>query len=481
MSDASNSTTQAAPRAPIAAAHVLVIDDEETIRISLSEALTNEGTRVTTAIGGSEAYATLRAEDVDLVLLDQRLSATQEDGIELLGRIKADFPEIPVIMMTAYGRFEKAVEATRLGCYQYIGKPLDLHQLKLLIRHAVETTALTREVRLLRAQQRKEFAIDAVVGHSAVIRELLADVKKAARSRSATVLLRGETGVGKELVARQVHYYSPVATGPFVDINCSALPEQLLESELFGHEKGAFTDAKSAKPGLFELADGGTLFLDEIAEMPPSLQAKLLRVLENMRFRRVGGTQDHQVAVRIVAATNRDLYSEIEAGRFRQDLFYRLAVVPLDVPPLRARRDDIPSLVKTFVEHFRREIGREVRGVTAAAMTALCEYDWPGNVRELKNLIERLVLMGSGAEIDLDGLPPHIRHNQPGPLPLVGESELFQPGRVPTLAEVERVAIEHALGECDGNKTRAAGCLGIARQTLRAKIREYGIPDPTGG
>ncbi|MBD3237099.1 MAG: response regulator [Candidatus Eisenbacteria bacterium] len=473
--------TQAPTRAPGRSAHILVIDDEESIRISLSEGLADARTRVSTAIGGAEAYEALRAGDVDLVLLDQRLSATQEDGLELLGQIKADFPEVPVIMMTAYGRFEKAVEATRLGCYQYIGKPLDLHQLQLLIRHALDTTALTREVRLLRAQQRKEFAIDAVVGHSAVIRRLLADVKRAAGSRTAAVLLRGETGAGKELIARQIHYYSPVSTGPFVDVNCSAVPEQLLESELFGHERGAFTDAKAAKPGLFELADRGTLFLDEIAEMPPNLQAKLLRVLESMRFRRVGGTQDLQVAVRIVSATNRDLSAEIASGRFRQDLYYRLAVVPLEVPPLRERRDDIPALIKTFVEFYRREIGREVRGVSAAAMDALCDYHWPGNVRELKNLIERLVLMGGGAEIELGDLPLHVRHKQEGPLPLVGDGDLLRAGHVPTLAEVERAAIAHALAECGGNKTRAASCLGIARQTLRAKIREYGIPDPSDG
>jgi DNA-binding NtrC family response regulator len=459
-------------------AHILVVDDEESIRISLAEALTDEQTRVSTAIGGSEAFAHLEEEDVDLILLDQRLSATQEDGLEVLRRVKEEYPEVTVIMMTAYGRFEKAVAATRLGCFQYIAKPLDLHQLKLLIQNALSTMALTREVRLLRAQQRKKFAIDEVRGASPQIRRLLEDVKKVARSRTATVLVRGETGVGKELVARQIHYYSPVGTGPFIDINCSAVPEQLLESELFGHEKGAFTDAKTAKSGLFELAHGGTLLLDEIAEMPSKLQAKLLRVLESKTFRRVGGTADIQVEVRIIAATNRDLAAEVEEGRFRQDLYYRLAVIPIEVPPLRERRNDIPVLIKSFVEYFRREIGRDMRGVSPAAMELLIAYGWPGNVRELKNLIERVVLMGSGEMIEVEDLPENIRLNLRGPrLKTAGPEDLFRPGQVPTLAEIERVAITHALAETAGNKTRAAGLLGISRQTLRAKIREYRIAE----
>jgi len=452
---------------------ILVVDDEESIRISLSEALSDEATRVKTAIGGEEAFAILDEGDIDLVLLDQRLSATREDGLELLARMRRDHPAVVVIMMTAYGRFESAVEAARLGCYQYIAKPLDLQQLKLLIRNALSTMALGREVRRLRAEQRRRFATEKIIGASAELEGFLEDLRKVARSRSTTVLLRGETGVGKELAARQIHALSPVAAGPFVDVNCSAVPDQLLEDELFGHERGAFTDAKRSKEGLFELAHGGTLFLDEIAEMAPKLQAKLLRVLESKCFRRVGGTADIQVAVRILAATNRDLQAEVADGRFREDLFYRLAVVPLTIPPLRERRDDIPPLVKTFLDQFNREMGRAIREITPAAMELLVAYDWPGNVRELRNLVERVVLMAGASRIDVGDLPEQVRLRRPGPRRAPASGTLFGGDRVPTLEEVERAAIEHALGHLARNRTRAARALGISRQTLRTKIQKY--------
>lgn len=461
----------------VATTHILVVDDEESIRISLSEALEGESTRVSIAIGGEECFRVLEEDDVDLVLLDQRLSATQESGLDLLKRIKEEYSETIVIMMTAFGKFESAVEATRLGCFQYIAKPLDLHQLRLLIRNALSTMELTREVRHLRAQQRRDLDADVVFGSSDRVRQMLENVKKVARSRTATVLIRGETGSGKELVARQIHLYSDVAAGPFVDLNCSAVPENLLESELFGHVRGAFTDAKNDKQGLFKVADGGTLFLDEIAEMPLKLQAKLLKVLESKTFRQVGGTEAISVKVRIVAATNRDLFSEVEAGHFREDLYYRLTVIPIFVPPLRDRRDDIAPLIKTFLDHYNREIGRQVQGVTDRAMELLLSYNWPGNVRELKNLMERLVLMGSGDRIDVTDLPEHICLNLSGPRTRGSRDTLFVPGRVPTLEEIERVAIEHALQQLGGNKTRAAEALGISRQTLRAKVKDYSIAE----
>ena len=459
--------------------HILVVDDEDSIRISLSEALTDARTRVSAAVGGEECFRALEEGDVDLVLLDLRLAATQESGLDVLRRIKEEFPGTIVIMMTAYGKFESAVEATRLGCFQYIAKPLDLHQLRLLIRNALSTMALTREVRLLRAQQRKEHASGEVFGSSPRVRQMLESVKKVARSRTATVLIRGETGSGKELVARQIHAFSDVAAGPFIDVNCSAVPESLLESELFGHEQGAFTDAKSSKPGLFELANGGTLFLDEIAEMPPKLQAKLLKVLEQKSFRRVGGTKSIRVEVRILAATNRDLFREVEAERFREDLYYRLTVIPIFVPPLRDRREDIPFLIKTFLDRFRREIGRDVRGISPRAMELLTDYNWPGNVRELKNLMERVVLMGSGEEIDVADLPENICLNLGGPQSKRnGPTGLLPTDEVLTLEEVERRAIEHALNLMGWNKTKVADKLGISRQTLRAKIKQYGIEEP---
>ena len=414
---------------------------------------------------------------MDLVLLDQRLSATQENGLDILRRIKEEHAEVIVIMMTAYGKFESAVEASRLGCFQYIAKPLDLHQLKLLIRNALSTMELTREVRRLRAQQRRDLDADVVFGSSDRVRQMLGSIKKVARSKTATVLIRGETGSGKELVARQIHLYSDVAAGPFVDLNCSAVPENLLESELFGHVRGAFTDAKTDKPGLFKLASGGTLFLDEIAEMPLKLQAKLLKVIESKTFRPVGGTESINVQLRIVAATNRDLFHEVEEGKFREDLYYRLTVIPIFVPPLRDRQDDIPILIKTFLAHYNREIGRQVKGVTDRALELLLTYNWPGNVRELKNLMERLVLMGSSDWIDIDDLPEHIRLNLSGPKAKGSRDSLFEPGRVPTLEEVEKLAIEHALAQLGWNKTRAAEVLGISRQTLRAKVKQYRIAE----
>ncbi len=460
-------------------AHILIVDDEEVIRISLSEALRDEGARVSTAIGGRDCMSALAGGDVDLVLLDLRLSATDESGIDVLRRIKEEYPETIVIIMTAYGKFQSAVEATRLGCYEYIAKPLDLQQLKLLIRNALSNMSLTREVRALRAQQRTEFAIDAVFGSSPRIRELLENVKKVARSSTATVLIRGETGSGKDLVARQIHFYSDVAAGPFIDFNCSAVPENLLESEIFGHERGAFTDAKNPKAGLFEMANGGTLFLDEIGELQPSLQAKLLRVLESKSFRRVGGQKTIHVEVRILAATNKNLFREVETGRFREDLYYRLSVIPIQVPPLRDRREDIPGLVNTFLDQYTREIGRSVRGVTGAAMDLLSAYGWPGNVRELRNLVERRVLMGSGDWIDVADLPEQIRRNLGGPRRRGEPRErVFSPGRVPTIDEVTHLAVEHALNECGWNKTRAADALGMSRQTLRSKIKEFGIRPP---
>jgi two-component system, NtrC family, response regulator AtoC len=457
--------------------HILVVDDEESIRISLSEALTSPETEVLTALGGAEAFVHLEGGVIDLVLLDQRLAQTNEDGLEILRRIKRDHPAVAVIMMTAYGRFESAVEATRLGCYQYIAKPLDLHQLKLLIRNALATMELGREVRRLRAEQRRRFATDRIIGASPRLERFLEELKRVARSPSTTVLLRGETGTGKELAAQQIHSLSPVAAGPFIDVNCSAVPDNLLESELFGHEKGAFTDAKCAKEGLFEIAHGGTLFLDEISEMPTKLQAKLLRVLESKTFRRVGGTQDVRVSVRIVAATNRDLQAHVASGRFREDLYYRLSVVPLDVPPLRERREDIPALAKTFLELYAREIGRVVTDFAPAAMDLLVAYDWPGNVRELRNLMERIVLMGTGARIEVTDLPEQIRLNRGRPRRREGSDALFRPGQTPTLDDVERLAIEHALTEANGNRTHAAQSLGISRQTLRTKLQRYRLAE----
>jgi len=450
---------------------ILVVDDEESIRVSLIEALSDEATSVQTAIGGADAMRILSTEMIDLVLLDQMLRETAEDGIEVLREIRRRFPDVVTIMMTAYGRIDSAVEATKLGCFQYITKPLDVTQLKLLITSALTNSHLKREVALLRERQARDHAPEDLFGPSQKTRELLDHVRRAAASPTSTVLIHGETGVGKELIARQIHAGSPVAGGPFVDFNCSAVPESLIESELFGYEKGAFTDAKANKRGLFEIADRGSLFLDEIAEMPLSMQAKLLRVLEQKSFRKLGSTADVRVQVRLIAATNRDLFREVEEGRFREDLYYRLDVIPVHVPALRDRREDIPVLARHFLERFNRELGRNVRGFSERAIELLCSYHWPGNVRELRNLIERMVLMASGDEIRPEDLPAQIV--APMAAGARGRGAIvFPEDRLLTLDEVERAAIEHTLTRAGGNKTRAAELLGISRQTLRTKLKE---------
>ncbi len=457
---------------------LLIVDDEESIRISLAEALANGSTEALTASNGTEAMALLGSEVIDLVLLDQKLKESGEDGIEVLREIRKRHPDVVTIMMTAYGRIDSAVEATKLGCFQYITKPLDVNQLKLLIASALSNSRLRREVEFLRKQQEKVMSPIEVFGSSKKIRDLLEHVRRAAASPTSTVLIRGETGVGKELIARQIHVTSPVGAGPFVDFNCSAVPENLIESELFGYEKGAFTDAKGSKRGLFELADRGSLFLDEIAEMPLPMQAKLLRVLETKSFRRLGSTIDVKVQVRVIAATNKDLFQEVEEGRFREDLYYRLDVIPVMVPALRDRKDDIPVLARHFVERFNRELGRTLRGFSPRSMELLVDYAWPGNVRELRNLVERMVLMTFEEEIAPEHLPPQILGGAAGPRGGKSTSGVvFPPDRLITLQEVERAAITHTLARVRGNKTKAAEILGISRQTLRTKLREGGIEE----
>ncbi|MFB3908480.1 MAG: sigma-54-dependent transcriptional regulator [Candidatus Eisenbacteria bacterium] len=452
---------------------LLVVDDEESIRVSLQEALSDPTHTVMTAPSGTAALALLASEVIDLVLLDQKLKESGEDGIEVLREIRRRHPEVLVIMMTAYGRIESAVEATKLGCFQYITKPLDVHQLRLLIHSALSTSQLQRQVEMLRQQQDRVFRPSEMFGSSPKTRELLEHVRRAAASPTSTVLIRGETGVGKELIARQIHASSPVAQGAFVDFNCSAVPDNLIESELFGYEKGAFTDAKGSKRGLFELADRGSLFLDEIAEMPLTMQAKLLRVLETKSFRRLGSTVDVKVQVRVIAATNKDLFQEVESGRFREDLFYRLDVIPVHVPALRDRPEDIPFLARHFLERFNRELGRSIHGISDKAMEYLCAYSWPGNVRELRNLLERTVLMTTDHEILPDHLPPQILAGGHGPrLSRASAALLFPDDRILTLDEIERAAIQHTLSRVGGNKTKAAEALGISRQTLRTKLKD---------
>jgi two-component system response regulator AtoC len=456
---------------------ILVVDDERTLRFTLKEGLSEEGYRVETAADGAEALERLKQEEFDLALLDQKLPDTS--GLDLLQEIRSRHPAVQVVMMTAYGQIAQAVQATKAGCFDYLSKPFELDHVKLVIQNALAQVHLVEEVARLRDVDRRRTGSRLILGPGSRMNRLVETVAKVAQSGSSTVLLQGNTGVGKELLAREIHDRSPRRDAPFVEVNCSAMTETLLESELFGHEKGAFTDAKRLKKGFMELAHGGTLFLDEIGEMSANLQAKLLRAFELKRFRRVGGETDLHVDARIVAATNRDLKEMVAQGRFREDLYFRLNVIRIDVPPLRERPEDIPALVDHFVGHFNREFGKHVKGPNQEALDLLLAYAWPGNVRELRNVIERSILLESEETI----LPEHL------PLEIVGaggsgakviQTRIHAEGSIPTLADVERMAIQHALEQTGGNKTLAAKKLLISRQTLRTKLKDYRIDAPGG-
>jgi DNA-binding NtrC family response regulator len=370
-------------------------------------------------------------------------------------------------MMTAFSTIESAVEAMKLGAYHYVNKPFNLDEVALLVENALETSSLRREVRTLRTTQGREYGFDAIIGASPAMQRIKALLARVAASPASTVLLTGETGTGKDLAAKAVHYNSDRATHSFVNITCSALPEQLLESELFGHERGAFTDARQQKRGLFETADGGTVFLDEIGEMTPALQAKLLRFLEEKTFKRVGGLADVRVDVRVIAATNRNLEEQVEAGRFREDLFYRLQVMPITLPALRERRGDIPLLASYFIDRFNREFRKRVRGLSPAATEVLEQYQWPGNVRELRNAIERAMLL-----IDREWLEPEDFTTLTR---TVNPTQFRLPAEGVNLEEVERQLLTQALERAGGNQTQAAQLLGINRDQVRYRIEKFGL------
>jgi len=449
---------------------LLVVDDERSLRFSIGEWARDEGWSPLEATSAREAQEAVRERGVDAVVLDLKLG--DEDGLRVLRELRELEPALPVVMLTGHGTVEQAVRAIQLGAYDFMLKPPDLDHLGVVLDRALEHARLRQEVTRLRENASGRLEI---LGSSEGLRSALSRLERAARASASTVLIHGETGAGKELMARYLHGQSARANGPFVELNCSAIPEQLLESELYGHEPGAFTDAKRLKKGLFELADHGTLFLDEIGEMAPQLQAKLLRVLETRTFRRVGGNTDISVDVRVVAATHRDLTKLVAEGRFREDLYFRLNVVPVVVPPLRERTDDIAPLAEHFVARFCRELGRPAARLHPAALERLRGYRWPGNVRELRNVIERVVLLEADDEIRAEHLPAEM-----SAAPVVGPAgagDPFPDGVVRPLAEIEKLAIEHALRVCDGNKTRAATLLGIARQTLRTKLKDYSIAD----
>src|SRR3990172_7113712 len=449
---------------------VLVVDDEKNIRNSLEGVLNDEGFDVVFAESSEEALTKIKQSAPDIILLDIWLPGM--DGIEALKKIKEEHEHLPIIMISGHGTVETAVKATKLGAYDFLEKPLSIEKVVLTIEHALEQKRLLEENIELQERAKEKYEI---IGKAKVMEELKRDIKRVAPTNS-WVLITGENGTGKELVARNIHIHSNRRLKSIVAVNCAAIPEELIESELFGHEKGAFTSAVASKKGKFDIADGGTIFLDEIGDMSLKTQAKILRILEEKSFERVGGTKKITVDVRVVAATNKNLNEEIKKGNFREDLYYRLNVIPFHVPPLRERREDIPLFVRHFLKEFSREAAKEVPDINEKAIEILLNYDWPGNVRELRNLMERLVIMTSSRVIAPQDIPSYIRGSaavdrQKSLLDEETSGETLKEAR----NDFEREFIVKKLAEFDGNIARTAEAIGIERSHLYRKIRFYGI------
>jgi two-component system response regulator HydG len=446
---------------------ILVVDDEESHRIMLKAVLGAEGYMVAEAADGTEALAAVGKGAFDVILLDLRM--TSMDGIEALGEIRKISPQVPVLIMTAYASVKTAVEALKAGAFDYLTKPLDIDELKILIEKAMDHYHLRAENLVLKERLGDRFDFSRIIAASPKMKTLLETLAMVAPS-DATVLIMGESGTGKEVVANAIHHNSPRAGEPFIKVACAALPETLLESELFGHEKGAFTGAVTRREGRFQLAHRGTIFLDEVGEMSPAIQTKLLRVLQEKEFEPVGSTRTTKVDIRVIAATNRDLEKDVKEGRFREDLYYRLNVVPLTLPPLRERREDVPLLADHFLNLYREKNRKPVRRISGKALDLLIRYDWPGNIRELENCIERAVILSRDEVLVPADLPPQIRMLSPEE----GKGAFALPAGM-SLEEVERALIVKTLDETGGNRTRASEILGINRRTLQNKLKQYGI------
>ncbi len=469
---------------------VLIVDDEKLVRWSLRQKYEELGFHVLEAENGSTGLRLAHQHTPDLVLLDVRMPDLT--GLEVLEKLKEAGEVRAVIMMTADPQLDDVKAAIKLGAYDFIGKPVDFDELAVTTQNALEANRLRTEVESLRGEVRRRTGYHDVVGVSRKMLDLMGFVRKVASSEASTILIQGESGTGKDLIAKAIHYQSSRQDKPFVAINCSAIPENLMEAELFGHEKGAFTDAKAMKKGLFEVADKGTLFLDEIGELSPFLQAKLLRVLEDQVIRRVGGVKDMQVDVRVIAASNRDLEKAVQEGHFRQDLYYRLAIISIFIPPLRERRDDVLPLVEFFVDHYNRKFRKSIRGVSEETRRLLMNYDWPGNVRELKNSIERAMILEDEPVLRPAYLPFAVaqqnarvtafEHTSASGAAASGNlsngrslPRLSIPEGGTSLEEVERALVEMALQQANGNQTHAAKLLDISRDALRYKMKKFGL------
>ena len=459
---------------------ILIVEDEPKMLRLLELNLADDGYTTRTASTAENGLKILASDRIDLVLSDVKLPGM--NGLEFLQAVKRANAAIPVVMMTAYGTVETAVEAMKDGASDFVLKPFSIEEIKLIVRKELEVRRLHEENRQLREALGQRYQFDNIVANSPGMQEVLATVEQVAPT-NATVLLGGESGVGKDMIARAIHQHSRRVNGPFIKINCTAIPENLLESELFGYEKGAFTGATTSKPGKFELADKGTIFLDEIGDMPGSLQVKLLRVLQEREFERLGGTRTIKVDVRVVAATNQDLRAALEQGTFREDLYYRLNVVPISIPPLREHKEDIPYLVDHFIRKFAESSGKSIAGITPEAMKLLVDFHWPGNVRELENIIERAGVMANGPRIEVGdirldiarptgtraGLDAHAVAADGSALPLLPEGL--------TLEQFEDKLIQEALQRAGGNKSQAARLLGLSRNALRYRLSKIGVPD----
>lgn len=450
-------------------ANILIVEDEPKMRRLLEISLGEEGHAIHTAPDAETGLKCFQREEIHLVLTDLKLPGM--NGLEFLREVKQWNPSVPIVVMTAFGSVETAVEAMKAGASDYVLKPFSMAEMKLVVRKELDVQKVREENRSLREALGKRYHYQNIIGRSARMQEVLALVERVAPTNS-TVLLGGESGVGKDLIARAIHQNSRRATGPFIKLNSTAIPDTLFESELFGYEKGAFTGANTSKPGKFELADKGSLFLDEIGDVPAPIQVKLLRVLQEREFERLGGTRTLKVDVRLIAATNKDLRAALEQGTFREDLYYRLNVVPVDIPPLREHKEDIPDLVNHFLERFNRDNGKRTESITPAALKLLMEYHWPGNVRQLENTVERAVALSAKPVIDVDD----IQLDAGGPRAAAGTGTALLPEGM-TLEQWEDEMIREALRRANGNKSQAARMLGLSRNALRYRLSRIGVPD----